>query len=423
MHVLTHLLNYGFQFLLLAAWLGLTGLKVYHYLSEPTALQSRLDHKFKPPYISVMPWTVPSRIKNVIKNGTEQERMELFGNQTLLDFYRSYGLALAEYAGITNMTDDERRQKINQTTIKDHNGIWKQTVALDQYMGATLAPSLPVMLTLPRNAESYSFLGSQYVFFVMFHSDPEIWMYDPAEHSYLPVRNVSQHRDVRISVERHINLNLRRLPCEENPNNTIAVCQRKCFLESMNCSIEGDDRNGTGGKPMCMASDYTWYMKQLEEFRLGNNATDEAPISKCPCRPSCVQDRVSYTALSDTTKSTNDSLRMYITISRVRHTRLTVLTYGLEDLLADIGGYLGLLLGVSLHSLCGAGHRLARRLTKRVRQRRDGAQPATGLRDASGAESAWSLERDEAASELCQMSPKHDLRSRHRQKGASDGLY
>ena len=396
---------------MMTAWLGLVGLKISYFLTEPTTLLSRLDHTSrKLPNISIaLPSTNFAMIRDWFIN--ENEGGNLFDNQTLLDLFRSYGPVLAEYTGISNMSDDERRQRRTETTIRDSQGTWRQTLIYGRFLGATVEPvSSRLRLYLPRNEESYINHFSKYVFLVMFQNDRVALTH--IDESTLRVENVSEHRHVRISIERHINLNLKRLPCEEDPNKSIAVCQSKCFFKSMDCSIEGEDRRRTERKPICMASDVWWYMSEWQNFHFGTDV-DEAPMSRCPCRPSCVQNRITYTSSFDTTKSTNDNIRLVIYMSPERHTREMVLTYGLEDLLADIGGYLGLLLGVSLLSLCGSGHRLARRLTRRVRQRRDGAQPATGLRDASGAESAWSLERDVAASELCPVSPEHRRDSAH----------
>ena len=49
------LLLYGLQLFLLVAWAALTGIKIGHYLSEPTALRSRLDKEFRPPFVSIFP--------------------------------------------------------------------------------------------------------------------------------------------------------------------------------------------------------------------------------------------------------------------------------------------------------------------------------------------------------------------------------
>ena len=84
--MLNYFLNYGFRFLLMTAWLGLIGLKISYFLTEPTTLLSRLDHTLhKLPYISVLPSTQISMINDWNReNSTEKERRELFGNQTLL---------------------------------------------------------------------------------------------------------------------------------------------------------------------------------------------------------------------------------------------------------------------------------------------------------------------------------------------------
>ena len=415
----SQLVKHALQLVLLAAWLSLTGLQITHFLSEPTAVQSRLDHKFKPPFITVIPIRpMPKRITRILEKGTEEERSELLANQTLIEFIRAHSLSLAEFSGVANVTDERRQQDKNETTLKDFSGTWKLTTYRSTQISATLNLSgSAVVLTLPRNTDLVKGIGSNetihYLYWIVFHSENNFWRFDTELHTYLPVKNASHHQDIKVAVEREVDLNLRRQPCVEDPAYFITECQRKCFLNRVNCSLGNMDRGETSMKPLCTASEYPSYVKGVHEFFYGNNETEEAPVSKCDCPTPCVTDRISYTTLSDITKSTNDSLKVYISMSRVRRTRETVLTYELEDLLADIGGYLGLLLGVSLLSLCGAGQRLAGRLVGRVKRCRRSRRAAREKAAGDGAERAWSLAKEEAPSVPRNGSPEHDGWSRH----------
>ena len=68
---------------------------------------------------------------------------------------------------------------------------------------------------------------------------------------------------------------------------------------------------------------------------------------------------------------------MRFSMKRMRRTAVTVLAFDLEDLLAYIGGYLGLLLGSSTLSMFETGKKVAGRLAKRIA---DGRMPARQIR-------------------------------------------
>ena len=118
-------------------------------------------------------------------------------------------------------------------------------------------------------------------------------------------------------------------------------------------------------------------------------------VTRCNCLRPCVRDLISYKLHTDTTDSSNESLRFWILNDRLGQggQRVEVLTYGREDLLADIGGYLGLLLGVSLHSLYGGGQRLVRRLAKRALHRGKRRQSVTEADPGDGTEQAGGTAR------------------------------
>ena len=83
---------------------------------------------------------------------------------------------------------------------------------------------------------------------------------------------------------------------------------------------------------------------------------------------------------------------MIVSARRLRHTMIMMLTYELGDLLADMGGYLGLLLGASLLSVYGTGHKMIRRLVRQAlaKHRR---QQAANEEEQNDTETAWSLQQ------------------------------
>ena len=122
----------------------------------------------------------------------------------------------------------------------------------------------------------------------------------------------------------------------------------------MHCDLHG---NLTSEKPTCLDKDYVHYHQFSATFffQLKTEIKGILPIEKCGCPQPCIQDSISYSYITDTVKSNDTTLQMRITVNRVRQTTVMVLTYELEDLLADAGGYLGLLLGASLLSVFGSG--------------------------------------------------------------------
>ena len=259
---------------------------------------------------------------------------------------------------------------------------------------ATLTPSSSSR-SIPFILPNYATLEDDFLTTVLYeelyalilHNEPEIFSYNDDLNTYIPVRNVPRNTNVKVSIERTVHLNLKRLPCEEDPKYSIGSCQRRCFLKSINCSMGIIDMGETGGKPTCMASDFPWYVTKTSEFVRANNETGGIPLVKCNCPQPCVRDRISYTPQIDMTLSNNESVGIVITMSRVRRTNVEVLAYDLKALLADIGGYLGLLLGASLHSLYGAGERLTKRVLRRRSGRKDTEEdPGDGSKRASNME-------------------------------------
>ena len=405
---LSRLVLHAVRVALLVAWLGLSALKTVHFLSEPTSLRSRLDRGFRPPFVSVQAGSpLSSPVGRIVAGGSERERDELFANRTLLDFIEAHGLALAEFAGVTNLTDEQREERRVEASLDADEGTWRRIVTGSGAASATLTPSsAQFFLRLPRDAkfaaEASHDAAALYCYWVIFHSEPDFWRFDTSLHVLLPIRNVSFHRDVKVVVNREVKRNLWRDPCEADPLYDISACQRDCFFSWINCSLDG---TRVDIKPRCMASDFRAYRRMFYRF-FNHNSADSDPdstVARCRCPQPCVRDRISYTTLSDVTRSSNDSFRVSIRLSRVRRTMVMVVTYGLEDLLADVGGYLGLLLGVSLLSLLGDGHQLASQLARRVRPRQ--APPETAQdgdkrhpRNAEGR--PWSIDGAEAVSSL-----------------------
>ena len=176
---------------------------------------------------------------------------------------------------------------------------------------------------------------------VMLHSDRNIFSYDPNVHALIRIDNNICHRHIKVTIDRYEKLNTKSQPCNPDPNYSLGACQRKCYMDWLDCSME-ENENST--KKLCMEWDYHMLKESLFSFYTsGRFAYVNREPAGCDCPEPCVQDRISYSSLSSVTEC-DDNLQREITIfyvqfsvNRVRRTMMTVLTFDLEDLMAYMG--------------------------------------------------------------------------------------
>ena len=358
---------------LLVAWLVLTGMQVSHFVSEPTSLRSHVDEHFDMPYITVI---------------GPQKRQIVTPNQTLLEYVRARGLSIYELSGNRyNRRGLDIKNATNITTYEDNNGKWNIILTWQLDIVATLTPHRnrnPNVLWLKHLYENDSDGQFRYTYPLVFHGEPHFFDFDDRFHSVVAIKNMTEGQSIKLKVQRKVKLNLRREPCEEDPTYEIGVCRHKCFLSWLKCRLHGTQTDD--GKPVCMASNLDNYTHSLNLFFHGHRLGRRSQVDRCRCPQPCTVDRISF---SDT--SSEDVFKgpdyVKISVSRLRQTTVTVLTYGLVDLLADMGGYLGLLLGASLLSVFGAGRRLISCLVRQVKRR---PHTADKEEEQDDTETAWS---------------------------------
>ena len=352
------------QLILLVSWLVLTALKIDHFLSEPTALRSRLDSEFQPPYVTIFPaLALPLPVANVVAHGTPQQQNELFANQTLDEFIRLYSMPMVKRVRF----EEALSQEENGTTLPNRVS-WRIVRRCDGAEGVTMTPTEPAefFVRAPRNTAFRALHPKSYYYALVLHGDRDFFRFDPYLHSLLQIRNEASHPNVKIVVEREEKLNLRRQPCDPDPNYGIAECERRCFMARLGCSMERDE---TKMKPLCMASNYSLLLRECVRF-YSYNATSPAPVTSCGCLRSCAQDRISYSTLTGASSGNSFTIFLQFSVNRLRRTMITVPTFDLEDLLAYMGGYLGLLLGSSILSLFVSGNKMVERLSRHVARSR-----------------------------------------------------
>ena len=94
-------------------------------------------------------------------------------------------------------------------------------------------------------------------------------------------------QELVINIERDVMPNLRRQPCEEDPNYSRSTCWRDCFLDWLNCSLL--ESGNTTGKPTCTAADFWGFVGTYASYTHDNGEL----ASRCSCRRPCTIDRYS----------------------------------------------------------------------------------------------------------------------------------
>ena len=394
---------------LVVAWLVLTGMKVDYFLSQPTILQPRVDREFEElPYITVIReekhastflllW---SHVAESFRYETDYSKYRMIRKQSLNEFVRSHSMSLIELSGQSrrSLSEEERKLIINETTSETTSGKWSVTLTDRLDIGATLAMnSSSAAITLHRYTDFVlpmsDLIGRTKGYYrLIFHARPCFFRFLRDFHDEVAIENVTSIPAIELNILRMVKLNLRREPCEEDPAYEYQACIRECILNNLNCSLYGNDTGS--GKPTCTVDDISEYFHDIS--RVDEN-------DACRCQQPCIQDSISYSskpAKEWQLKRTQSEFPISIDVNEVRHTTVMVLTYGLEDLLADMGGYLGLLLGASLLSVFGSGRKLIRRLVRQAlakRRRRRRQQEVKEEEEQHRMETTWSIYRDQEA--------------------------
>ena len=203
-------------------------------------------------------------------------------------------------------------------------------------------------------------LGTSYIVHIHRHQedfwgakDEDLTPISDAEMATFEILDSTTQQELVISVEREIMPNMRRRPCVEDPSYSRSMCWRKCFFDSLNCSIfqEGDGKND---KPRCKAIDIKWYQTAFRDFTVvPTDEIDKQMQYKYPCscpRP-CLMDRFNLYIRPSNIKSGIHYILLGLSFAPVMRIIETTVTYDIIDLMADIGGFLGLFVGYSILSV------------------------------------------------------------------------
>ena len=358
---------------LLAGWLAVTWGRVKLFLSEPTATRIYWERSFQRPAFSVCPHTAMNvSVLSLFDDSAEKAREALIGNLSLQEFIRTSSLQVVDMVEGLNETDEYRADAGTQV-FTEYYGTWKTSWNyVEGGACATLTPKSYTLdvehLRLRRQPQfESSWKGSAvYSYNVIIHGNSEYWGLPVADMETYIVTNETTREEVYITIDREVKPNLRRAPCESDPAYNIATCQRRCYFAWISCRMEEDAADD--GRPLCMASQAHKFLLPLGGSQFSKFLYDieniRWPVRECPCLKPCAADRFGFHLRPSLWPSSAESLQLQLRLGDVRRVMEMFVTYTAWDLLADMGGYLGLLLGSSLLSVFGTAHQLVGRIYK-----------------------------------------------------------
>ncbi|XP_043239600.1 uncharacterized protein LOC122390575 [Amphibalanus amphitrite] len=326
---------------LTVAWLALTGLKVAEYMSEPTATRNVWKKVIYLPPFTVcpalrLPYVLDANVTDAVGEGA-----------TLEDFYDQLGLdpldflaGLSASQGRSYESCDSGGDCVNFTKSFDYDvgGMCLTSKAASSGFHFNLVHNL-----------AYAYGISDYIltFDIILHGQPDFYGAAFADETILYLSSVQRGIKVSIRTDRRIEANLKRDPCNDNPTYSKRLCERQCYFNWLNCSVlDAVDLS----KPRCLAADGLW-IQLLDPLSKFAEAADG--IDACQCPKECVTDTIHISIEPDYYVEEHDNIT---SISLLPSTTMNILetyvTYTFSDLMADMGGFLGLLLGSSLLSVC-----------------------------------------------------------------------
>ena len=323
---------------LTVSWLTLTGLKVAEYISEPTATTTRWERAHYLPAFTVC----PALRTTDLSSGSDPDRE----NDTLARLFWDlslYGDDMIQDLGVPEdnssefvMCNDYGCLDFKTSTDYDVGGMCFTTTSTME--------SIAKLVLLPNPLYEHE-LDNPLTYDLIFHGQSDfigdVYTEDPTYYMSAAQRGIA----ITVFTDRHIQDNLRRDPCSDEPNYSKRLCERQCFFDWLNCSLQDDVE---ASKPRCMASDATWY-KEAEPFSVFFAAADG--LDACPCPKPCVTDSISVSIRTDYYIEDNNLTYVMIHSAATMKVLRTYLSYSFSDLMADTGGFLGLLLGSSLLSM------------------------------------------------------------------------
>ena len=359
---------------LLASWIALVVWKVQVFLSEPTGTEVRFVSQMVMPRITVCSYFGVRMKTSYATPAVDRVPPSVSENDTLISALGKESSTILGMLPEAREKTDYRADPLHLNYTSRY-GLWTSHFNfLNGGACGTLEPSgvSPVIL-LHRVLFKRSFGDSMYRLHV--HRLADFWGAEDielvslagAEMKSVDILGVSPEQEFVIDVEREIIPNLRRRPCAEDPAYSRSTCWRNCFFDSLNCSMVNDPTGKSDGKPACRAGILLWYIKTYrvfageKEYDIGYSGSKQ----QCSCPRPCVLDRYVILPRASPDYSTREVIHLPLSFKPVVRVLETSVTYDIVDLLAETGGFLGLLLGYSVLSMFDDVKTLASRAQRR----------------------------------------------------------
>ena len=362
------LLSHFVVLVLTVSWLTLTGFQVAEYMSEPTATRVIWNSSVYLPPVTVCP-----AIR--LPHSFSDDSSVLTNSATLLELFDQHGIP-PEDIFVDYDASTERPLEICDSAADCL--MFKKS--FDYQSGGicyTSEASSGDMFELA--LEPASLYGSEQADYTLtydliLHGQQDfvgdVFMDEPTYY----LSSAQRGLQIIITTHRQISPNLKRDPCEDDLNYSKRLCERQCFFNWLNCSLVDDADHG---RPRCMAGDILWYeyAGALDTFYKASDG-----VSTCQCPKQCVTDLITVSITPDFYIKDNNYTYVGLEPARSMQVLETYVTYTLTDLLADMGGFLGLLLGSSLLSVLELLPQITRWARAKVGTRRpaSSASPALG---------------------------------------------
>ncbi|KAF0287774.1 hypothetical protein FJT64_013800 [Amphibalanus amphitrite] len=343
------------EILLWVTFLGLATFEWVQYRSEPTLTMVELEPAELPRF-TVCPGYQSNGSMTNKPRSTALHHMWFIVNETAYHntsfrkMYIDYGLSIGDMLGRRIENENTSRDSTGDVVYRTPKGFWLRTFLKsgvcymyqphgqqDNKASPFLGPTIRLLehpeFTQRSTKSSYMmrFHGSEVPFKAIefFHKDIPRVVIREAENLLITVR-----------LNKYKSPSLRRKPCNKTPGYSLSGCLSQCFYqkqkEKIGCTMPWMDLDGKG----C-----TFYSRDFAIPPTSGYPED------CGCLPACLEDRIDV--IVGRSPIVNRKGYTYVTIKfeYEAETRITTLSYSIRDLVANVGGHIGLFLGTSILSL------------------------------------------------------------------------
>ena len=355
-----------FEALLWFIFVGLATLEWFKFRAEPTFTTVELESVDLPAF-TVCPGTLSNRSMTRRAYSTYAGRLwnnvnrTRYQNVTFRQMYLEHTLPIGKMLGRT--IKDVNSSQHQDVVYRTRRGHWSRTFVSSGAcytfrprgrQDATSAPFIGPTIRLHTSPE-FTQKVSNFTYTIRFHG-AEIpykdFRFFPGKDIPRAVVRSGEAIQINVKVNRYRSPNLRRKPCNDTPGYTVSECLSLCWYRRettrLGCAMPWMTINA---KPCVFPMKYVVTVSSNERL-----------LRNCRCLPSCLDDRLDITVGESPLMKRDEISYVTIKFQYLADTRITSLSYSGQQLMSNIGGYVGLLLGTSILSLIVRGMSAAKDL-------------------------------------------------------------